>query len=164
MWRLFKYLFLILVLSSCGAGYHLKQAKRHLMIAESKGAKISRDTVFKDIKIKVPGIKIQWEPKIITLNDTVYYETVIPGAEKPAKLKIIYRRDPTTGKTTAQPSLIMPDKKVEAKAPIIVNETITAKKGISWQSVALYIIIAFIGGVIFDRFFVPVIVKLLVKV
>jgi hypothetical protein len=153
-----KYLILILLLSSCSAGYHLKRAKRHLLIAESKGANIKQDTVFKDIKLSVPGIKVQFEPKIITMKDTVYWETIIPGAEKPAKLKIIYLKD-TTGNITAQPSLELPDKKVEAKLPITVNQKITAKKGIGWE----WLLICYIAGIV-TWMLQPLIRKLIIHV
>lgn len=47
----------LLLLTSCGAQYHLKKSKRHELIAISKGAKIDRDTVFvlKEVRIEVPG-------------------------------------------------------------------------------------------------------------
>lgn len=153
-----KYLILILFLSSCNAGYHLKRAKKHLLIAESKGANIKQDTVFKDIKLSVPGIKVQFEPKIITMKDTVYWETIVPGAEKPAKLKIIYRKD-TTGNITAQPSLEIPDKKVEVKAPVVINQKITAKAGIGWH----WLLICYIAGIITWMLW-PIIRKLIIPV
>ena len=50
--------FLILVaMFSCSGKWHAQQAKRHELLAEAKGVKVSRDTVYKTqyIRVLVPG-------------------------------------------------------------------------------------------------------------
>jgi len=46
------YLIALILLSSCSANYHLNQAKRHLKIAEQKGADIKNDTTFIKMLVK----------------------------------------------------------------------------------------------------------------
>lgn len=57
---------IILTLTSCGASYHLQQAKRHLLIAQSKGAKINSDTVYITKEIYIPGNEI-----VVNANETI---------------------------------------------------------------------------------------------
>ncbi len=47
----------LIILCGCSANYHAQKARRHELIAISKGAKISHDTIYKKIYIKVavPG-------------------------------------------------------------------------------------------------------------
>lgn len=49
--------------TSCSANFHLKQAQRHLKIAEQKGAKITRDTVWstKTVTITTPEKNANFE-------------------------------------------------------------------------------------------------------
>lgn len=51
------YISLIIILCGCSGKWHAKQAKKHELLAEAKGFKISHDTVYKDkiIKVLVPG-------------------------------------------------------------------------------------------------------------
>lgn len=47
----------LLILCGCSGKWHAKQAKKHELLAEAKGVKINRDTVYRDkiIKVLVPG-------------------------------------------------------------------------------------------------------------
>lgn len=147
-----KYLILILLLSSCSAGWHLQQAKKHLAKAELKGASVKSDTVFKEILLKSPSVKVEFIPKPLIVNDTMYFE------REHVVTKVLVKNIP--GKTnTVYVKTDCPETRIESRVPVVVNKTITAKKGISWHSVTLYIILAFIAGVIFKTFF-PLIRKL----
>lgn len=55
------WLALLLLGSSCTATWHLKRAKRHELIAISKGAIVEVDTVYKEVtvEITVPGERIE---------------------------------------------------------------------------------------------------------
>jgi hypothetical protein len=72
-----KLTILILILSACGPAYNLKQAKKHLLKAESKGAKVERDTVYKEIittkTVSDTVVKIRQIDKLFT--DTLTIET-----------------------------------------------------------------------------------------
>lgn len=151
-----KYLIFILLLSSCSAGWHLKRAKLHLMKAEALGANVKQDTVFKEILLKVPPVKVAFIPKPLVVNDTMYFErdNVIT--------KVLVKNIP--GKTnTVYVKTDCPETRIESKIPVAVNQNITAKKGPGWQSVLLYIILAFIAGFL-TKVFLPIIRKLLIKV
>lgn len=50
-----RYLIFILILSSCGPGVHLRLAKKHLKIAEMKGAIVTPDTVHKLMPVFIKG-------------------------------------------------------------------------------------------------------------
>jgi hypothetical protein len=146
----------ILLITSCGPGFHVKRAKYHLMKAEMKGASVKQDTVFKEIVLKVPGVKVEFIPKPLVVNDTLYFE------RDRVVTKVLVKNVP--GKTnTVYVTTDCPDARIESKVPITVNQKITAKKGISWQSLLLYIIIAFIAGVVFKTF-LPLIRKLVIGV
>ena len=49
-----RYIVILLFLCGCSASTHLKLAKRHELIAISKGASIVRDTVYKTLKVEIP--------------------------------------------------------------------------------------------------------------
>lgn len=44
----------LIILCGCSGEYHAKKAKRHELLAEAKGVKMSPDTVYKKIFIEVP--------------------------------------------------------------------------------------------------------------
>lgn len=48
-----RLIILAILLSSCGASYHLKKAKKHMLLAEAKGADITRETVYDTVKVVV---------------------------------------------------------------------------------------------------------------
>jgi hypothetical protein len=143
---------IIITLSSCSAGYHLKRSKRHLLIAESKGANIKQDTVFKEIVLKVPGVKVEFTPKPLIVNDTLYFE------RDRVITKVLVKNVP--GKTnTVYVTTDCPDARIESKVPITVNQKITAKKGIGWE----WLLICYIAGIVTWMLW-PIIRKLIIHV
>jgi hypothetical protein len=73
--KLIYLLLITLLLTSCGSSFHVKRAKWHMMKAESMGVDISRDTVVKEVKLKIDGINVRFIPKPIFPNgDTIYFE------------------------------------------------------------------------------------------
>jgi hypothetical protein len=70
-----RFIILALVLSSCSASFHLKQAERHLKKAEIKGAKIDADTVYKEILIYMPPQDSAI--KVVTVLDTAQFDKVM---------------------------------------------------------------------------------------
>lgn len=61
---------LILLLCSCGARYHVKKGEKHFRIAESKGAHVLRDTVYRITEVFVPEIRVD-STIVIKPGDTV---------------------------------------------------------------------------------------------
>lgn len=64
---------LLVLLTSCGANYHLKRSKYHELKAISKGGKLRVDTVFKEIPVFIDSVRVD---SIFTagVGDTVYLE------------------------------------------------------------------------------------------
>lgn len=105
-------LVLILMLSGCKAGYHLKRAKHHIQKAELKGATWTRDTVYKQIEVVREQVK----------HDTVFHtkvgDTVIVEKDR---LKVVYVRLP--GDSVYIEGECKPDT-VRIKVPVEVTNTI----------------------------------------
>jgi hypothetical protein len=147
-----RYIFLLLILSSCGSGFHVKRAKYHLMKAELKGASVKQDTVFKEIVLKVPGVKVEFIPKPLVVNDTLYFE------RDRVITKVLVKNVP--GKTsTVYVTTDCPDARIESKVPVTINQKITAKKGIGWE----WLLICYIAGIVTWMLW-PLIRKLLIRV
>jgi hypothetical protein len=89
-------LLFILLLSSCGSKYYLRRVKHNELMAISKGAVITADTLYKKVSFSTPGIKVQYEPRVVSsgspmifLKDSV--RTVVKIiAGKAGKDSIIY--------------------------------------------------------------------------
>lgn len=71
-----RYLLIILLLTSCTSSWHLKQAKKHLLKAEQKGATVRVDTVFKDVITERSITDTVTVLKYNFLTDTITVETV----------------------------------------------------------------------------------------
>jgi hypothetical protein len=140
-----KYIIILsLFLTSCGASFHLKQSEKHLQKAIDLGAQIKVDTIYKEIVIKSPPIKVEFEPKIFTAHDTVYYEQKIPNSKQPVKIRIIYLKD-STGNQTAQPSLEFPETFHKGDIPVEVKKEITVPPKLNkWR----FIMIGMFSGIL----------------
>jgi hypothetical protein len=68
--RLLLFILSVMVLSSCGPAYHLRKAKKHLLLAEAKGASITADTIFRDVP--VPQVRVDTTVKFITLEKLLH--------------------------------------------------------------------------------------------
>lgn len=115
-------LLLCAILTSCGASYHLKRAKHHVDKAIQKGAKVSNETIIKEVSIKVDSLHIAFDPKPVIDRDTVYYEKVLAGIKEPAKVRIIYSQD-HSGVISAQPDVDIPQYEVRQDVPV-ANTTV----------------------------------------
>jgi hypothetical protein len=147
-----KYIFLLLILSSCGPGFHVKRAKMHTLKAIAKGADVKTDTIFKEIVLKVPGVKVEFIPKPLVVNDTLYFE------KDRVITKVLVKNMP--GKTnTVYVTTDCPDTRIESKVPVTVNQKITAKKGIGWE----WLLICYIAGIVTCMLW-PIIRKLIIHV
>lgn len=61
----------IFAFTSCGPAYYLRKAERAIKKAEQLGAQVKLDTVFQEVKITVPELKVDTLVKYRTLNDTI---------------------------------------------------------------------------------------------
>jgi len=73
-----KYLYigLALLLSSCGANYHMKRSKHHLNKAIAKGAEVRADTVYITKEVIRPEVKTDTIIELISFNlqDTIFID------------------------------------------------------------------------------------------
>lgn len=126
------YLIALILLSSCSANYHLNQAKRHLKIAEQKGAKITADTIYKEIK--VPEVKIDTFVNEVTLEKLLRDTITVKQNKEVIKIKYVPKEKRIYVKSERT-------KPVYIKVPVVVKQVI--KAGLSTlETVILGIVIA----------------------
>lgn len=128
-----KFFVLILLLSSCSSAVHLKKAERQIKKAEQKGATWKSDTTFKVIQLKTDPVKVQFEPKPLIFNDTIYFRDTVTRVET----KVIVKQNETVLASTNCPETIK-----YVKVPITVHRTIKAKIPITWWDLIVAVIIA----------------------
>ena len=123
---------LSILFSSCSANYHLNQAKRHLKIAEQKGAKITADTVFKEIK--VPEIRIDTFASEVTVEKLLRDTITVKQDNEVIKIKYVPKEKRVYVKYERT-------KPISIRVPIAVKQEI--KAGLStWEAIILGIVIA----------------------
>jgi len=130
-----RYIILLVVLTSCGAGYHLRKAEKHIQKALAKGATIKLDTLFKTVPVKVPGIKADFGPTIVHEGSTVVL----------TKDSIITRIKRMKGDTMFVESEC-PPRVVYQKVPYTVTQTIKANSGLPWWVIPLCLCIGFVSA------------------
>ncbi len=132
-----RYLIIILLLTSCSANWHLKQSKRHLKIAEQKGAVIMPDTVYVERRVIVPEVK----------TDTIFHalegDTVFITKDK---LKIKYVR--LAGDSVFIEGKCDPDT-VKINVPVTITKNISAPCWPKWWLIVA--VLATIGVMVLFR-------------
>ena len=153
---------MIILLCSCGANYNLGKAakfeakkQRHLQLAIAKGAKVSTDSLFKNLKVKFEAQTVDHGFKPIprapedysrlrdTSIDTVDYSK--DGVET----KIIYKRDSKGTPTDARPVVKCPERVKEVKVPYAVKQDISA--GFNGWQMAIACLISLVVGMVIQR-------------
>ena len=87
-----KFIYFVIIstiLYNCSARWHLKQSQRHERIAVEKGATVNIDTVFKEIEVLVPELKVDTVVNYITLNDTIFVHDKTTGIKTKIKIDTI---------------------------------------------------------------------------
>lgn len=126
------------------ANRHLRKAERHIRKAEQHGAVWKSDTLFKRLGFKVPGIKVQFIPKILTTGKQMIFQkdSVI------TKILIVPGKN---GVDTVYAATDCPERIIYRDVPVSVEKTIDAKKNYTGQWVA-GILAALITGCIIGYF------------
>lgn len=70
-----RYIVLIVLLSSCGANYHLRKARKHIDKAIALGADIKRDTILVHDTTYIPKVQYDTVYENINYHDTVRFES-----------------------------------------------------------------------------------------
>lgn len=135
---------LMVVLTSCGAGYHLRRAQHHLKKAEFKGAKVDRTTTVKTVTMTAPKLVFTTKLSDIVVNDTIINNIVeIPdGKGNTARLAV-----DTVTKTVV---IECPEQEVKADVETSTETNISAPRGFMYYVGLLWwvILAAFIVGVL----------------
>lgn len=123
--------FILVLMSGCGATYHLRKSKEHELKAIALGAIVRPDTVYKEIKVLVPEIRFDTLVQKVNFKDTIFVtnDSII------TKVKVDVVRHTVFVQSKA------PTRTITIKQPIAVTRTIKAGKSI-WE-----LIQAFIAGV-----------------
>jgi hypothetical protein len=129
------YIILLLLLASCGQRFHVKRAEFHLRKAQEKGAQVNIDTLVKINKITLKGLKVEFTPKPITLNDTIYF------SKEKVVTKVVLKHDSIFVETNC------PDTVFHFKERTI-TKTITAINK-SWLKWWMLLIAAMLGAILF---------------
>lgn len=119
---------------SCGANYHLRKAEQHIRKAEIKGAKVSADTVYKEIEVIRPEVRVDTLVKEVNFSDTIYVE----------KDRVVTKVKVNTVEKKVFVETICPPDTVKIEVPVVVNRDI--KSGIGTMQIILYIIVALAVG------------------
>ncbi len=126
---------LSILLSSCSANYHINQAKRHLKIAEQKGAKITADTVYSTLLI--PETKIDTFVNEVTLEKLLRDTIIVTQKNEVIKIKYVPKEKRIYVKSERT-------KPVYIKVPVVVKQVI--KAGLTtWEVVILGIVICIVS-------------------
>lgn len=126
-----------IALFSCGPTYNLKQAKKHLIKAEQKGAKIDRDTIYKDIitERSVTDTLVKFIEVNRIFTDTLKIETT--------KWKTLTKFDKVT-RTVFQKVECKPD---TIRVPIEVRTNISAGYS-GWQLLGMILFGLVVGALV----------------
>lgn len=128
-------LFILAILTGCSANYHLRQAKRHELIAISKGGKVQVDTFYKVVKLRIKE----------SVKDTLFVAK--PGDTiriYKDRLKVKYVR--LHGDTVFIEGRCDSDT-IRVEVPVTITKVVSAEK--SWMSNwVLFLLIGFAVGVI----------------
>jgi hypothetical protein len=130
------FLFALMFLSGCKSAHHLRRAEHfekkkqeQIQKAIDKGAKVRRDSVMKNIKFKVPGVKVEFTPKIISdksLPLIFIKDSVIT--------KVIFRQG-INGRDTVFVATDCPDQEVSKDVAVAENTNIEAKQ--NWTTLEI---------------------------
>lgn len=127
----------VLILTSCGPSWHLRQAIKHERKAIALGAAVTADTVFIDKEVIVPEIRLD-SFVVVKLGDTIRLEK--------EKLKIKLVKMP--GDTVFIDAACLPDT-VKVTVPVTVEKKVEAKGWLRWW----HLVIVGVCGAILGRFF-----------
>lgn len=145
--RTIIFLVLALFLGSCGdiipraskANRKLRRAERLIKQAELLGAQWKKDTAFAKVAFKVPGIKVEFTPKILSAGKPMVFtkDSVI------TKVLIVKGK---AGVDTVYVDTKCPDRVVTKIVPVEVNNTIKAEKSF-WQRSWLFFVGVLVGAI-----------------
>lgn len=130
---------LAVMLSGCSARYHLRQAVK-------KGATVKADTVYKEVRVTVPEIRVDTLVKNVVFNDTI----VVKKDSVITKIKVNVKENTVYVQTEC------PERTVVVRHPVIITKKIDAppcRCKWRWWHVALGTIGGLLMGAILIKVF-----------
>lgn len=121
-----------ILLSSCGANFHLRKAERQLRKAQIKGAVIKADTIFKSVPIITDRFVHDTVVQRLVNTDTLTIDHV--------RYRIKLKYDTLTLTEYVQVEC-KPDTIVR-EVPVQITRTVTAEKGVNWGLAIIFFVIA----------------------
>jgi hypothetical protein len=132
--NMWKNILILVLLTSCGPAWHLKQARKHELKAIAKGAEVKTDTIYITKEVIVPEIKFDTVLRQVNFNDTIVVE----------KEKVITRVKVNTVTKEIYVETKCPADTVKIEVPVTIKKEIKVKGGIKWW----WLIIAAAAGLI----------------
>jgi hypothetical protein len=115
--RAIIYIATIILLSGCGANYHLRKAERHLATAVAKGAQVKVDTVFKEIQIE--KVRVDTVVHNITLEKLLRDTITVTQKDVQVKIKYVPKENKVQVRVNSTKPRIV-------RVPVIVTKKIMA--------------------------------------
>ena len=135
------YVIIVFSLTSCGAGYHLRKAEKHLALAVAKGAEVKADTVFKEIPIE--KVHIDTVVHNITMEKLLRDTITITQKDVQVKIKYVPKENKVVVRVNSKPQI--------KRVPVIVTKKIMTGHS-NWDMIILgwvALTIGFLIGVIY---------------
>lgn len=122
-----RYIAILILLSSCSANWHLKQAKK-------KGVNTKVDTVYQEISVVTKEYQIDTVIHSTNIHDTIRFEN------ERVKWKTKYD---TISKTVFVDVTCKPDT-IKIEVPVSVNTEVKPEKRIPWWVYAIGLVLCFL--------------------
>lgn len=134
----------ILLVTACGPASKLRRAKRLIASAETSGATVVTDTVFKEVPVYVKEMRIDTIVQRVDFRDTL----VVTKDRVVTRIKI----DPV--EKTVYVKTVCPPDTLRIKVPVVVTKKISAGYtgwGVGWRT-GVGFLLGLIVGTFFGRF------------
>lgn len=158
-----RYIFILILLSSCGSVYHAGQVKKHqrkiekhLNWLQDHGAKITSDTLYKQLGIKTPELNITFATQLVPYQspEEVFDPTFdMDFKSDSADVKLKFKRDKQGNPTEVKPEVNVKPQIIYKNVPVEVKTTVECKQNwTTWEVIGWFLgigIVAFLIGYFF---------------
>lgn len=139
-----KYLIIVvsLLVLSCGPSQKLRKAEKLIAKAIEQGAEVKNDTIYKNIRLSVPGVAFNTTLSSPNWNDTLYIRgkdsTIVKIKRIPGPVEKLFVEVKQPAKTIVQ------------KVPVVIEREI--KAGYTLWQVAILSVICITVGIVAGQF------------
>lgn len=154
-----RYIILLILLSSCGSVYHAGQVKKHqrkiekhLNWLQDHGAKITSDTLYKQLGIKVPELNITFATQLVPYQspEEVFDPTFdMDFKSDSADVKLTFKRDKQGKPTEVKPEVNVKPQIIYRDVPYkVVTEVECKQNWTTWEVIKWCLIVGVIAFLI----------------